>query len=209
MSAIKLSNICKKYDRSVLNDFNLNVEKGEFLIVSGKSDSGKTTLLNIIGLLEKPDSGMIEILGVKNPSLGKKNGRMLIKDHIGYLFQNFALVENYTAKQNLDITCKICKTNFYDNNVQSILNDLGIQKVMNKKVYKLSGGEQQRVALARLFIKKPDILLADEPTASLDPENANIVLESISKLNRNGTTVILVTHNPEILQKASRNIVLG
>lgn len=80
---------------------------------------------------------------------------------------------------------------------------------MNKKVYKLSGGEQQRVALARLFIKKPDILLADEPTASLDPENANIVLESISKLNRNGTTVILVTHNPEILQKASRNIVLG
>ena len=204
MSAIKLSNICKKYDRSVLNDFNLNVEKGEFLIVSGKSGSGKTTLLNIIGLLEKPDSGMIEILGVKNPSLGKKNGRMLIKDHIGYLFQNFALVENYTAKQNLDITCKICKTN-----VQSILNDLGIQKVMNKKVYKLSGGEQQRVALARLFIKKPDILLADEPTASLDPENANIVLESISKLNRNGTTVILVTHNPEILQKASRNIVLG
>lgn len=208
MSVIKLNNICKKYDKSVFDDFNLYVEKGEFLIVSGKSGSGKTTLLNIIGLLEKPDSGTIEILGRKNPSLDKKSGRLLIKDHIGYLFQNFALVENYTAKQNLDITCKICKTNFYDNNVQSILKDLGIQEVMNKKVYKLSGGEQQRVALARLFIKKPDILLADEPTASLDPGNAKIVLESISKLNRNGTTVILVAHNPDILQKASRSIIL-
>lgn len=209
MSIIKLSSICKKYDKPVLDDFDLCVEEGEFLIISGKSGSGKTTLLNIIGLLEKPDSGTVEIFGKKNPSLDKKDGRLLIRDHIGYLFQNFALVENYTAKQNLELTCKISKTKFSDSRVQSVLEDLGIEGLMNKKVYKLSGGEQQRVALARLFIKKPDILLADEPTASLDPENANIVLEAISKLNQEGTTVILVTHNPEIVKRASRSLVLG
>lgn len=209
MSIIKLSSICKKYDKPVLDDFDLCVEEGEFLIISGKSGSGKTTLLNIIGLLEKPDSGTVEIFGKKNPSLDKKDGRLLIRDHIGYLFQNFALVENYTARQNLELTCKISKTKFSDSRVQSVLEDLGIEGLMNKKVYKLSGGEQQRVALARLFIKKPDILLADEPTASLDPENANIVLEAISKLNQEGTTVILVTHNPEIVKRASRSLVLG
>ncbi len=208
MDILKLEKISKKYDKSVFDNFNLTVKKGEFLVISGKSGSGKTTLLNIIGLLEKPDSGSIEILGKKNPLLDKKSGRILVRDNIGYLFQNFALVENYTAKQNLELTCKICKIDYSDNNVQSVLKDLGIQELMNKKVYKLSGGEQQRVALARLLIKKPDILLADEPTASLDPENANIVLEAISKLNREGTTVILVTHNPEIVCRASRSIVL-
>lgn len=208
MSIIKLENIYKKYDKPIFTAFNLSVEKGEFLVVSGKSGSGKTSLLNIIGLLEKPDSGIIEILGIRNPILDKKSGRLLVRDHIGYLFQNFALVENYTAKQNLELTCKICKISYSDNNVQSILKGLGIQELMNKRVYKLSGGEQQRVALTRLLIKKPAILLADEPTASLDPENANIVLESISRLNREGTTVILVTHNPEILRRASRSIIL-
>lgn len=207
MSIINLSNINKEYKgKSVFKNFNLDVEQGEFLVVTGKSGSGKTTLLNIVGLLESPDKGTVRILDTQNPNINKKNGRLLIKDHIGYLFQNFALVENYTARKNIELVCKLKKENFDNEKIQRIIFDLGINDLVNKKIYQLSGGEQQRVALARLFIKEPTILLADEPTASLDPENAEIVLDAITNLNNRGATVILVTHNPDIIKHASRSI---
>lgn len=207
MSIIKLSEINKSYNgKTVFKDFNLDVEKGDFLVVTGKSGAGKSTLLNIIGLLEKPDSGTVSIYEYQNPDINKKDGRILIKDHIGYLFQNFALVENYTAKKNIELVCKLKKIAFADESVQKIICKLGIDDLMDKKIFQLSGGEQQRVALARLFIKQPTILLADEPTASLDPENAEVVLDAIDELNKSGTTVVLVTHNPDIVQRANRTI---
>lgn len=210
MSIIRLYNINKKYnDKTVFRNFNLEVEQGEFLLITGKSGSGKTTLLNILGLLEEPDSGKVQILDNENPDINKKNGRMLIKDNIGYLFQNFALVDNYTAKRNIELVCKLKKLNFGDKKVQDVIDKLGIKDLMEKKIFQLSGGEQQRVALARLFIKEPTILLADEPTASLDPENAEIVLEYVYDLNKTGTTIILVTHNPDIVKMASRTIHIG
>lgn len=207
MSIVKLSNISKEYKgKVVFNNFSLAVEKGDYIAVTGKSGAGKTTLLNIIGLLESPDSGTITILDYTNPNINKKDGRLLVKEHIGYLFQNFALIENYTAKRNIELVCKIKKISFSDEKVQKILSKLGINDLMDKKIFQLSGGEQQRIALARLFIKEPTILLADEPTASLDPENSEIVLNAISELNNNGTTVILVTHNPDIVNRANKSI---
>lgn len=207
MSIVKLSNISKEYKgKVVFNNFSLAVEKGDYIAVTGKSGAGKTTLLNIIGLLESPDSGTITILDYTNPNINKKDGRLLVKEHIGYLFQNFALIENYTAKKNIELVCKIKKISFSDEKVQKILSKLGINDLMDKKIFQLSGGEQQRIALARLFIKEPTILLADEPTASLDPENSEIVLNAISELNNNGTTVILVTHNPDIVNRANKSI---
>lgn len=210
MSVIRLEGICKEYKNKVIfSDFNMEVEKGEFLTVSGKSGAGKTTLLNIIGLLEKPDRGTVSILGHKNPNLNKRDGRLLVRDHIGYLFQNFALIENYTAKQNIDLVCKIKRLRFSDSSVQNILAKLGISDLMDKKIFRLSGGEQQRIVLARLSIKKPDILLADEPTTSLDPENAEMVMRCVSDLNKDGTTVILVTHNPDIVKLSQKSIQIG
>lgn len=207
MSIIKLTNVSKEYKgKIVFHNFNLDVEKGDYVAVTGKSGAGKTTLLNIIGLLESPDSGTLTILDCNNPNLNKKDGRILVKEHIGYLFQNFALIENYTAKKNIELVCKIKKIPFLDKKVQSILVKLGISDLMDKKIFQLSGGEQQRIALARLFIKEPTILLADEPTASLDPDNAKIVLDSIKELNNNGTTVLLVTHNPDVVKHANKSI---
>lgn len=205
MSIIQLSHINKSYgNKKVLSDLCIDIESGEYLIVTGKSGSGKSTLLNIIGLLENPDSGDVSVMGIKNPNIDKKNGRMILKKHLGYLFQNYALVEKMSAKQNIELVCKVSHINFYDNSVKNTLETLGIAEHINKRIYQLSGGEQQRVALARLLIKKPDILLADEPTASLDPENGSIILEALKKLNKNGTTIVLVTHNPDIVKYGSR-----
>lgn len=202
---IKLTNIHKKYGNQVVFDnFNLDVEKGEFLALSGPSGCGKTTLLNIIGLLDHPDNGTVEICGVENPKLESKKGRILVKENISYLFQNFALVEKYTARKNLELQCKLSGIKIDGPKVLELLEKFGISDLLGKKVFQLSGGEQQRLALVRAFIKQPTILLADEPTASLDLENAKIVMDAIKELHENGTTVILVTHNPDVAEYANR-----
>ncbi len=207
MSMISLQGISKKYgDQMVFKNFNLEIESNDYLVITGESGSGKTTLLNVIGLLEKPDEGSLSILGIQNPDLNRKSGRMLVRDHMGYLFQNFALVENQTAGRNIELVCKLKGIKLSDSFVSQTLNKLGIAHMMNKKIYQLSGGEQQRVALARLLIKRPDIILADEPTASLDPANAEIILNSIAELHQSGATVVLVTHNPDILKYSTRNL---
>lgn len=207
---INLTNINKKYkNQIVLKDFNLDVQEGEFLAITGPSGSGKSTILNIIGLLDYPDGGTVEICDVKNPKLENKSGRTLVKNHISYLFQNFALVEKYSARKNLEMQCNLSKMKITDPIVQELLIKFGIEKLMDKKVFQLSGGEQQRLALVRAFIKKPSILLADEPTASLDLDNASIVMQAIKEINENGTTVIVVTHNPEITKFATRVVDLN
>lgn len=206
MSAkINLVSINKKYNNQVVfNDFSLSVEEGEFLAISGPSGCGKTTILNIIGLLDYPDNGTVKICDVENPKLENRKGRMLVRDNISYLFQNFALVEKYTARKNLELQCKLSGIKIDDPKVLELLAKFGIEDLLDKKVFQLSGGEQQRLALVRAFIKKPTILLADEPTASLDLDNAKIVMDAIKELHKNGTTVIVVTHNPDVAQYANR-----
>lgn len=204
---IELTHISKQFGgQSVFQDFSLSVADHEFVAITGESGAGKSTLLNIIGLLDRPDRGDVMIDGVKNPDLNKKTGRSLVKDHMAYLFQNFALIEKQTARQNLLLVCRLKKLKMSDEIVTKTVETLGLSPLLHKKIYQLSGGEQQRVALARVFIKNPDIILADEPTASLDPGNAQIVMDSLCRLHKNGATIVMVTHNPELAALADRTV---
>ncbi|MDI3311846.1 MAG: ATP-binding cassette domain-containing protein [Thermoanaerobacterium sp.] len=191
---IEIKNLTKKFDDKVLfSDFNLRIDDGKFVIFSGPSGCGKTTLLNMIGAIEKIDSGEIIVDGIDLKN--KRNHLNYFRTKIGFLFQNFALVDSKTVKENLKLIRKDCKT---DLSIEEALRIVGLEEKLNKKVYTLSGGEQQRVALARLMLKKCDIILADEPTGSLDKKNAETVLNILKQLNEQGKTIILVTHDEDI-----------
>jgi putative ABC transport system ATP-binding protein len=204
---IKLSNVSKGFkEKYILSNFSLTVEKGEFVSIVGKSGSGKTTLLNLIGLIEKPDKGHIEIEGenILNP----KSIMNLRRYTFGYIFQNYALLNDQSVKDNLTISQAYSKkTN--DDLYISALEQVGLDKsYLFKRIYELSGGEQQRIAIARIIIKPCDIILADEPTGNLDDFNKNIVLSLFKKLQKNGKTIICVTHDNEIAQQSDRIITL-
>lgn len=202
---IAVKNLCKRFDdRVIFENFNINIATGEFVVFAGESGCGKTTLLNIIGGLETPDSG--EILVDGENIFKRKNRRAYFMHKVGFLFQNFALVENKTVRENLLLVPKSSRT---DLTVQDALAAVGISDKADKKVYKLSGGEQQRVALARLLFKKCDIILADEPTGSLDAGNAEAVLNILHKMNAQGRTVIVVTHNEKMIQSEKKVVLLN
>ena len=200
---IEFVNVFKAFgDKKLLNDFNLSIPDGEFVVFAGKSGCGKTTLLNMIGGLEKPDSGQLIIDGVDLYKQKNKTDYFTYK--VGFLFQNFALIEDRTVEQNLNLVQKKARSGM---ELADVLTTLGIQDKLKEKVYKLSGGEQQRVALARLMFKQCDIILADEPTGSLDNENAKMVIDILHKMNDMGKTIILVTHSEAIIQ-AEKNVIM-
>ncbi|MEG0308748.1 MAG: ATP-binding cassette domain-containing protein [Clostridium sp.] len=199
---IEIKNLSKKFDdKTIFSDFNLTIEDGDFIIFSGPSGCGKTTLLNMIGAIEKIDNGEIIVDGVDIKN--KRNQLNYFRTKIGFLFQNFALVDNKTVKDNLKFIRKDCKTTL---SIEDALNIVGLEEKLNKKVYTLSGGEQQRVALARLMLKKCDVILADEPTGSLDKKNAEDVLNILKQLNKQGKTIILVTHDEDIKKQGNKVI---
>lgn len=200
---IKINEICKKYDEKILfQNYSLEIPDGSFVIIRGDSGSGKSTLLNMIGGIEYPDSGSIIVNGF---DVSKKKKQKYFSEVVGFLFQNFALLENKTVLENLNLIKKTGRTGV---SIDEALKKVGLEKEKNKKVYKLSGGEQQRVALARLMIKKCSVLLADEPTGSLDKKNSEIVMKILHDLNRQGKTVIVVTHDDDIIQKEDMVIYL-
>lgn len=187
---IEIKELYKKFDDKILfSDYNLTIEDGEFIVLSGESGAGKTTLLNMIGGLEPIDSGKILVDG--KDITKRKNKLQYYRDVVGFLFQNFALVDKKTVKQNLKLVKKKSKNGI---TIEEALEKVGLSDKINTKVYKLSGGEQQRVALARLIVKNSNIILADEPTGSLDEKNAQGVMKILMDLNKEGKTVILVTH---------------
>lgn len=197
---IEIKNINKSFgDRVLFNDFSTIIEDGEFIVFSGPSGCGKTTLLNIIGGIEPIDKGEIIVDGIDITK--RKNQLNYYRTKIGFLFQNFALVENKTVYENLKLVKKICQSGI---SIDEALKIVGLEDKLKNKVYTLSGGEQQRIALARLLIKKCDIILADEPTGSLDKVNAQIVIELLKKFNSMGKTIILVTHDEEIKKEGKR-----
>lgn len=200
---IQLKNISKSFnDKLVFKNINLSIEKGQFVIFSGASGNGKTTLLNIISSLEKPDSG--EVL-IENKTIN----RNIFKYHITYIFQSFLLLEDKTLIQNLKIAQKFNK---YDSKeekykeIYNVLNMVGLNNYGKQKVYSLSGGQQQRLAIARAVIKNNNIILADEPTGSLDSENEFMVMQLLKKLHDSGKTIIMVTHNKNLFKYADRII---
>lgn len=194
---ISIKNINKSFEeKQIFKEYNLDIPNGTFAVISGESGCGKTTLLNMIGGIEKPDSGQI-MVNDKDITL-YKNKRAYYKYTVGFLFQNFALVENKTVRENLMLIQKKSRSSI---SIEEALEKVGLLDSVDKKVYKLSGGEQQRVALARLMIKQCDIILADEPTGSLDQKNSKVVMQILHELNKEGKTVIMVTHDKEIVKE--------
>ena len=202
---IVINQLTKTFDeQTIFEDLSLTIETGEFVVFSGPSGCGKTTLLNMIGGLEVADHGEIIVNG--NNILKQKNLMPYFREQVGFLFQNFALIDNKTVKENLAIIKK--KSRNSQISLEEALQFVGLASKMNSKVYKLSGGEQQRVALARLMLKKNQIILADEPTGSLDKKNAEEVMTILEAMHHSGKTVIVVTHDEEINKRAKRVIQL-
>ncbi|WP_027634704.1 ABC transporter ATP-binding protein [Clostridium hydrogeniformans] len=206
---VEIIDLCKSFNNKIIfKDFNLEVQQGEFIGIVGKSGQGKTTLLNIIGTLEKVDSGIIKIMGKE--ALGRKSKRLLLRDHLGFIFQNYALIDNASVNENLEIALKHKKINRKQkyNAIALALKDVGLNDYGNKIIHTLSGGEQQRVAIARLLLKDPSLILADEPTGSLDIENRDIIVDLFQKLHKQKKTIIMVTHDKNLIKFFSRTIEL-
>ena len=203
---IELKDICKSFgDHVVLKNFSLKINDNEFIAIIGESGAGKTTILNMISMIDKPDSGSISING-KN-SFSKKDVQDLRRYVFGYIFQNYALIENDTVKENLLLSKKYRK-NFKEKELEESLEKVGISKeYLGHKVCELSGGEQQRIAIARTMLKPCEIILADEPTGNLDSIKSMEIMNLLKRLNEEEKiTIIMVTHEEEMASFASRTI---
>lgn len=209
MSIVKLKNISKSYyQHNVFHDFNLEIDEGEFIIISGKSGSGKSTLCNIIGLLDKPDQGKVFI---KDQEIDYKDNKIakLLSKNISYLFQNFALIDNKTVGYNLELVYPSKKERKNNRKlIEEKLSEVGMEETYDKYIYECSGGQQQRVAIARLLLKQGDIIICDEPTGSLDEENKMLVMNLICDLHKKGKTIIMVTHDKTLYSYAKRVIMI-
>lgn len=209
MSIVKLKNISKSYyQHNVFHDFNLEIDEGEFIIISGKSGSGKSTLCNIIGLLDKPDQGKVFI---KDQEIDYKDSKIakLLSKNISYLFQNFALINNKTVGYNLELVYPSKKERKNNRKlIEEKLSEVGMEGTYDKYIYECSGGQQQRVAIARLLLKQGDIIICDEPTGSLDEENKMLVMNLICDLHKKGKTIIMVTHDKTLYSYAKRVIMI-
>ena len=201
---IEAINICKSFgNKTLFKDLSFQINNGEFVCFSGESGKGKTTLLNIIGQIEPLSSGTITYDG-KN-IVSNKDKFFFFRKKVGFVFQNFALVDGKTVEQNLALIRRNDRENI---TIDQALEKVGLEDKKKRKIYTLSGGEQQRIALARLFLKKCDLILADEPTGSLDSRNAAIVMNLLHELNINGKTIILVTHDITAKKQCDRIIEL-
>ena len=206
---ISLKNISKKYgNHKILENINLDIYEGNFICIFGKSGGGKTTLLNIIGTLEEYDEGELICFSEHNPIRNGKESELLRRYKIAYLFQNFALVDNMTVQENLNLAVKYSRSTDKKSIIKKALKDMGIEDKLKSKIFELSGGEQQRVALARNMVKPYEIMLADEPTGSLDSENKKIVIDTLVKLNKLGKTIIVVSQDKEFEKIAHKNFII-
>ena len=208
MDILTLSGISKIYgDLKALDNINLNVEEGEWLSIMGPSGSGKTTLMNIIGCMDKPSRGKIELAGQDISKLSSKELTVVRRDTIGLVFQQFHLVNYLTALEN------VMMAQYYhsmpdEEEAMEALASVGLKERAKHLPNQLSGGEQQRVCIARALINHPKLLPADEPTGNLDEKNELLVMEIFEKLHNTGSTIIVVTHDPEVADQAERMVVL-
>lgn len=202
---IVLNNIVKKYgERTILDSVNMEIYPGEFVCIFGKSGGGKSTLLNIIGTLDTYDQGTLSCFSIKDPIKSEKKSEMLRREKVAYLFQNFALVERMTVEENMRMAAKYSKDSGGDEVIKAALERMGVECKLKSKVFELSGGEQQRVALARNMVKPYEIMLADEPTGSLDAENKAVVMSALEELNRKGKTIVVVSHDKDFINVAKK-----
>jgi putative ABC transport system ATP-binding protein len=208
MALLELKNVSKIYgDLKALNDVSIQVEKGEWVAIMGPSGSGKSTMMNIIGCMDKPSLGEVLLDGVDISKESQKKLTDIRRDKIGLIFQQFHMVTYLTAVENVMVS------QYYhsmpdEEEALEALERVGLRDRAKHLPSQLSGGEQQRVCVARALINHPELILADEPTGNLDETNENIVLDLFRQLHNEGTTLIVVTHDPEVAEAAQRTIVL-
>lgn len=198
-----------KNRKQIFDNFSLEVGEGEFLVILGASGCGKTTLLNIMGGLLKAESGTIMLGDTDYYSLSKRRQDKFRKNHIGYVFQSFYLIDDLNPIDNVMLTMH-SKKNIKEKqkDIHKIFESVGLTDKMQEKIKTFSGGEQQRLAIARAVAQDSDILICDEPTGNLDEENSIQIMKILSELNKRGKTIIMVTHNKELCSYASRIIEL-
>ena len=214
MSFIEIKNLKKIYNANksieveALKSINLIIEKGDFCSIVGVSGSGKSTLLYILGCIDKQTEGTYLLEG-KNVSKMSENELAQIRNKkIGFVLQDFGLIEEETVIENVRVPILFCKDKNlirnFRNKAEKLLKDLGIENLKDKKVNLLSGGQRQRVAIARALINDPELILADEPTGSLDTNTAQNIMNIFKELNKSGKTIIIVTHNKELAKETQK-----
>lgn len=210
MALLEVKNVSKLYSGGsvkALNDVSLTVEKGEWLAIMGPSGSGKSTMMNIIGCMDKPSMGQVILDGKDITQESGKRLTQIRRDKIGLVFQQFHLVNYLTALENV-MVAQYYHSMPDEKEAMEALERVGLKERAKHLPSQLSGGEQQRVCIARALINHPEIILADEPTGNLDEANENLVIDIFKKLHDEGRTIIVVTHAPEVASFAQRTIVL-
>jgi len=215
MSIVEVKNLSKSYftediETIALNKISFEISSGEFVSVMGPSGCGKSTLLNVLGLMDDVSSGLYRFMGEDVTNISENSRTLLRRGNIGFIFQNFNLIETYSVFQNIELPLKIMRIPFHERKerVERIIQQMNISHRAKHFPRQLSGGQQQRVAIARACVSTPQMILADEPTGNLDSENGLEVLKLLRELNERGTTIIMVTHNKRDAQMAKRSIEL-
>lgn len=191
-----------------LNDIDLSIQSGEYISVMGPSGSGKSTLLNMLGLLDQPDNGEYWLKGINTVPLSEEEKATLRRDTIGFVFQSYHLIARLTARENIELPLVLAGTPPKDRRVKvdKILQQMGISDREKHLPHQLSGGQRQRVAIGRAIIMEPSLLLADEPTGNLDSQSGKEVVEVLEGLNQQGITLLVVTHDLDLGNRALRHL---
>ncbi len=203
----KIYGLGSKHPYQALNDITLTINEGEFVCIMGPSGAGKSTLLNVLTTIDFPTKGKVFIDGEEVRTLSSHQVGLLRYERLGFIFQNFNLLDALTVKENIAVPLSLASVNRQeiDERIISIASKLNIEKLLEKYPYECSGGQRQRIAIARALINHPKIIVADEPTGNLDSANSHEVLDFFSKLNiEEGVTVLMVTHDPLIASYSSK-----
>ncbi|HEB7657368.1 TPA: ABC transporter ATP-binding protein [Campylobacter coli] len=205
---IQIKNLSKEFGKvKALDNINLNIYKGEWLAIMGPSGSGKSTLLNILSLMDDPSSGKYILDNEDLEQINEEQKITLRREKIGLIFQQFHLIPYLSALENVMLS-QYYHSSVDEEDAKAVLEKVGLSHRLSHLPNQLSGGEQQRVCIARALINNPEILLADEPTGNLDEANEKIVLQTLQKLKNEGKTIVLITHNPELAKFADRTLIL-
>ncbi|EAH6130012.1 TPA: ABC transporter ATP-binding protein [Campylobacter jejuni] len=205
---IKINNLNKEFGKvKALNNINLSVYEGEWLAIMGPSGSGKSTLLNILSLMDTPSSGEYILDNENLEQMDEEQKTTLRREKIGLVFQQFHLIPYLNALENVMLS-QYYHSSVDEEDAKMVLEKVGLSHRLTHLPSQLSGGEQQRVCIARALINNPELLLADEPTGNLDEANEQIVLQTLQKLKNEGKTIVLITHNPDLAKFADRTLIL-
>ena len=213
MALLEVQNVKKIYSTrfggnkvQALTKVNFSVEEGEYVAIMGESGSGKTTLLNILAALDKPTGGNVLLEGKSLMGLNEKEISAFRRKNLGFVFQDFNLLDNFSVRDNIYLPLVLAGEDYreMEQKIRPLARQLGLQEILEKYPYEISGGQQQRTAVARALITSPRLVLADEPTGSLDSRSAGQLLDMFGEINRQGQTILMVTHSTQAASHASR-----